>query len=241
MITTLTIIKYQKKTEQFKKDEKGRITIVFKEAISAVAFKVHSNYDDRDINNAYVDLSTFKNDMDQIIRVYQRADEGKIEYSYDADGNRTERHTIVGNDDTTKYEYYEDSNRLKKASYIVSGETYKEWYYIYDENGNLVGKGNEVTENTDGSLALVKDTKSSLYWEYEYSADNRLKVVSYMGEIQASYSYDADGKRIVSDTEEGTTYFVFNFAAKAIFEESVSVDTEDIADDNSNGENILSP
>ena len=49
---------------EFEKDEQGRITITLKEAIPAVAFKVHSNHDDRNLYNEYVNLSTFKNNSD---------------------------------------------------------------------------------------------------------------------------------------------------------------------------------
>ncbi|QTL97138.1 hypothetical protein GM661_03685 [Iocasia frigidifontis] len=211
---------------EFTKDKEGKVTITFKESIPALAFKVHSNHDDRDIDNNYLNLSTFSNNLEEIVRVYQRSNEGKIEYSYDAGGNRTEKHSIVGNDDSTKYEYYPDTNRLKKTTSIISGKTYKEQYYIYDENGNLTAKGNEVRENSDGSLILDKDSPGSRYWEYEYTADNRLKAVYYKGELKVEYSYDADGKRIVSDTEEGITHFVFNYSGKVIYEESIGSDGE---------------
>ncbi|WP_230869759.1 RHS repeat domain-containing protein [Iocasia frigidifontis] len=69
-------------------------------------------------------------------------------------------------------------------------------------------------------------TVLAVYWEYEYTADNLLQKAYYKGEIKAEYSYDADGKRIVSDTEEGKRYFVFNYSGKVIYEESIGSDGE---------------
>ncbi|MCK4260984.1 MAG: RHS repeat-associated core domain-containing protein, partial [Halanaerobiales bacterium] len=154
-------------------------------------------------------------DLRDMVKIYQRADNAKLEYDYDAGGNRTTKRTIVGNCEETTYEYYENSNRLKKATNNLTGETF---YYVYDENGNLVEKGNNFTENPNGTVSFIKDGYKE-YWSYEYTIKNRLKAVYLNEELQAEFVYDTDGMRIRSDVkDESVTHYVFNQAGKVLLE-----------------------
>ncbi len=206
----------------FIKDDEGKVTIIFEEPVIGLAFKIHSKFDDRDQYFSYVDRSSFINDISAMVKIYQRADKAKLEYDYDSAGNRRAKRVVTGNIETTTYEYYEDSNRLKKTINNLTGETI---YYLYDENGNLIEKGNEAIVDAEGNLSIVKDTVTSRYWKYGYSTDNRLTRVYYKGKLKAEYTYDADGKRILSATDEGTTSFVFNYAGKVLFEDITTADS----------------
>ncbi|AZR73497.1 hypothetical protein BBF96_08930 [Anoxybacter fermentans] len=204
----------------FEKDEDGDITIIFEEPVEALAFKIHSKFDDRDMYFGFVDKSEFYGDLRNMVKIYQRSDGARLEYDYDAGGNRTAKRTIVGNTEEITYEYYEGSNRLKKMTNNRTGETF---YYVYDENGNLIEKGNRFTVKVDGSVEFIKEGFDVEYWRYEYTVRNRLKAVYRNGKLKAKFIYDADGNRIRSETEEeGNINYVFNYAGKVIYEDNIS-------------------
>ena len=201
---------------RFEKDSDGKITIIFREPIEALAIKVHSRFDDRDRYFGYVDKAEFYGDLREMVKVYQRADKARLEYEYDLGGNRTVKRVIVGNNDQTSYQYYENSNRLKQMTNNLTGESY---YYVYDENGNLIEKGNDYLVNLDGSVEFIKD-RSAEYWHYEYTVRDRLKAVYRNEELVAEFIYDVEGKRIYSETrEEGRVSYVFNYAGRVLYEE----------------------
>lgn len=210
---------YRKLSEEhwsFEKDADGDITIIFEEPIEALAFKVHSRFDDRDRYFGFVDKSEFFGDLREMVKVYQRSDNARLEYDYDLGGNRTFKRVLVGNNDQTSYQYYENSNRLKQATNNLTGESF---YYVYDENGNLIEKGNDYQVYLDGSVEFNKDRPAE-YWRYEYTVRDRLKTVYRNEELMAEFTYDVDGKRIQSETkEEGRVSYVFNFAGRVLYEE----------------------
>ncbi|MCK4261302.1 MAG: peptidoglycan-binding protein, partial [Halanaerobiales bacterium] len=218
IFTSLDNFKFYKVPEDiwyFEKNEDGDITIIFEIPVEAMAFKIHSKYDDRDMYYSFIDKSEFYGDLRDMVKIYQQAESGKLEYDYDAEGNRTSKRTIVGNSEETTYEYYENSNLLKKATNNLTGEIF---YYVYDENGNLIEKGNDFTENVDGTVTFITDGYKE-YWRYEYTIKNRLKAVYLNEELQAEFVYDTDGMRIMSDVDgEQVTHYVFNQAGKVLFE-----------------------
>ncbi|MCK4261414.1 MAG: hypothetical protein KAX49_20765, partial [Halanaerobiales bacterium] len=92
------------------------------------------------------------------------------------------------------------------------------FYYVYDENGNLIEKGNDFIENVDGTVIFVTDAYKE-YWQYEYTIKNRLKEVYFNEELQAEFAYDTDGMRIRSGAkDEPVTHYVYNQAGKVLFE-----------------------
>ncbi|AZR73465.1 hypothetical protein BBF96_08770 [Anoxybacter fermentans] len=204
----------------FEKDEDGDITIIFEEPVEALAFKIHSKFDDRDMYFGFVDKSEFYGDLRNMVKIYQRTDGARLEYDYDAGGNRIAKRTIVGNTEEITYEYYGGSNRLKKMTNNRTGESF---YYVCDENGNLIEKGNQFTVKEDRSVEFVKEGFDVEYWQYEYTVRDRLKAVYRNGKLQAKFIYDADGNRICSETEEeGNINYVFNYAGKVIYEDNIS-------------------
>lgn len=201
---------------RFEKDADGDITIIFENPIEVLAFKVHSRFDDRDRYFGFVDKSEFFGDLREMVKVYQRADDARLEYNYDSGGNRTAKRVIVGNTDQTTYDYYAGSNRLKKTTNNLTGESF---YYVYDKNGNLLEKGNDYQVNLDSSVEFVKERPAE-YWRYEYTVKDRLKAVYRNEVLVAEFIYDVDGKRVQSETqEEGKVSYIFNFGGKVLYEE----------------------
>jgi YD repeat-containing protein len=90
----------------------------------------------------------------------------KVEYSYDAAGNRTK---MTSDGETTRYNY-DKANRLTQAG---------EDLLIYDENGNLIEK-----TTTAGTV------------KYEYTGDNLLNGVYYPDETSVEYTYDAFRRKV---------------------------------------------
>lgn len=106
--------------------------------------------------------------------------------------------------ESTFYRYYSDSDLIK-----VAGNT----AYHYDENGNLLEKGNVWTESGD----TVSITATGEYWKYEYDLLNRLtKVYQYNAdsaavELVVEYGYDVNNLRVYRKTAAGEiTHFVFD-------------------------------
>ncbi len=157
-----------------------------------------------------------------MIRVYEKADKVRVEYDYDAGGNRVEKRQIIGLQKKESYEYYKDSNRLKK---LIDEWTGEETAYVYDANGNLIKKGNCFKENLDGSIEIEDKGE---YYEYHYTVKNRLKEVYRIGELIGKFEYDIDGNRISSDTkDESQINYIFSYGGRVLFEEHIT-DTKKI-------------
>lgn len=133
-------------------------------------------------------------------------------YNYTPDGNRTQVSILAVTMESTFYRYYSDSDLIK-----VAGNT----AYHYDENGNLLEKGNVWTESGD----TVSITATGEYWKYEYDLLNRLtKVYQYNAdsaavELVVEYGYDVNNLRVYRKTSAGEiTHFVFDLDGNRIEE-----------------------
>ena len=174
---------------KFNKDEKnGKLSFVFKEAVSAGYVKVRSSWDDRNVENKSIaDYSTFKGKPNNLLRIWTLEDTLQEEYSYDGNSNRIRK---AENGSGFSYEYYKNTNGGNTAKVRYDGN----WYYTYDANGNRTSRAKAL-------ISGVAD-KNKEYWTYEWDLWNRLvKVVQYNapdnGEcVQVSYEYDALNHRI---------------------------------------------
>lgn len=103
------------------------------------------------------------------------------QYTYDKVGNRTYYERVEDGVLKVKYKYeYNDSNQLvKRTDCKIWGD--KGACYKYDADGNL------ITSQENDYEEPVK---------YEYTAENRLKVVSQGGNVLMAAMYDGDNNRV---------------------------------------------
>ena len=126
-------------------------------------------------------------------------------YSYDAKGQRTAKTTLnnnginngTGTSETPMSATFDSANRMTGISLNMAGAT-KTYALSYDSNGNLTQKQNSAD-------AADKTT-------YAWDTSNRLTQLTQTGataansnndRIDASFSYDAFGRRIQSTIAKG--------------------------------------
>ena len=121
----------------------------------------------------------------------------QIDYSYDAKGQRTSKTTLnnngTGTSETPMSATFDSANRMTGISLNIQGTT-KTYALSYDSNGNLTQKQNSAD-------AADKTT-------YAWDTSNRLTQLTQTGataasSINASFSYDAFGRRIQSTIAKG--------------------------------------
>lgn len=113
----------------------------------------------------------------------------KIDYDYDAEGNRTYLKDPEGNE--TSYEY-DAANRLWKVTTSEGTNTYE-----YYDNGNRL------------SLTLANGAKTT----YEYNSRNLMtKLVNTVNGVSTTYEYDydPDGQQLYKIEPKGTTSFEYD-------------------------------
>ena len=122
----------------------------------------------------------------------------QLDYRYDAGGRRTGKtslnNTGMGASETPMTASYDAANRMSQISLSIAGQT-QTYALTYDTNGNLTQKQN---------TAQASDKTS-----YTWDASNRLSQISQTGATQASslnasFTYDAMGRRIQSSIAQGT-------------------------------------
>ncbi len=211
---------------KFDLDVFGNIVITFDEPIETRYLKIHSRFEDRDENDAIINVAEFKNLLKDMVHVYQMSEEGTIEYDYDSVGNRAEKKRILDSGtDEIKYHYdsgYDRGNgrRLLYETVIgVDGVERNLYGYCYDANGNLIEKSNRFTVKADGDVELVRSGVGVEYWKYQYDVQNRLVGVEKNGEVIAEYGYDVDGMRILSEVGDKSTRYVYNCLGNVVYEE----------------------
>ena len=117
-------------------------------------------------------------------------------YTYDTLGNRTTevQHGLPGGDITRTYTHGDATGIAPQALTSVeetgpAGERLEE--YTYDEAGNMVGR---TTAHRDQEL--------------EWDAEGNLSRVIEEDGSQASYTYDADGQRLIREDPSSTTLYL---------------------------------
>jgi len=221
-------------------DEKWIVRISFHQPLMTRYVKIKTDFNELELLSFKpVNKSSFKNRADSIIRVSYNDNARRREehYRYDALGNRLEERVTVRQTDTKHYFYYPKTSRL-----MTDGK----WAYVYDANGNMVGKSDTIL--IGGKAIKVKDVES-LYWEdfagtstqgllltaqgsgtyyvYEYDLMNRMIRVLKNGKVIANYSYNWKGLRVkkekpdAKDGEVRTTYYSYSPNGKILYEEEV--------------------
>lgn len=166
---------------------------IFPDNTKARFVKLHSLWDERDLNYSPLDFSSFKGNPWNLFEVYYLANGKEFSCSYDSRGNRLSEVESFSSYNASKiyFEYYQNSDLIKKAG---------NWYFNYDNNGNLLSRGNVVQySNTDTFCSWDFAQKEGELWVYEYDLQNRLIKTSYSGKgktnlkERASYTYDYRG------------------------------------------------
>ena len=185
-------INWQKENVRWENDITGW-KLIFPDNTKARYVKLHSLWDERDENYNAINKSTYKGNIWNLFEVNYIVNGKENVWRYDSRGNRlTEVETYSTTSISKKeYEYYENSDLIKKAG---------NWYFNYDNNGNLLSRGNVVQySNTDTFCSWDFAQKEGELWVYEYDLQNRLIKTSYSGKgktnlkERASYTYDYRG------------------------------------------------
>ncbi len=108
---------------------------------------------------------------------------GDLIYAYDRFGHRTSK---TNDGQITHYRYVTGSDQVA-ARIDANGEVLEE--YGYDSDGNRTRAGD---------------------WQYQYNAAGRLSQVHKSGQWVASYTYDANGKRISKESIDGHFFFYYD-------------------------------
>lgn len=181
----------------------NKLEIIFKKPVLTSYIKIHSTWDERDINYQPVNKAEISGNMADIVEVFYLADGKTNTWAYDAKGNRiNEGTTIEGSTSSISIEYYNNTDLLKK---------YGEWYFNYDANGNLIQRGNKASWNNETSSYDYSDNTGEI-WIYEYDLSNRMTKVLYSDSgsknisEKASYLYDYRGLCVAKSCADGIEY-----------------------------------
>jgi RHS repeat-associated protein len=180
----------------------------------------------RDAANTAVSTYTY-DDGNRLLSIVHADGNGlpaaSFSYTYDAVGNRTQAvEMILGQTVTINYGY-DDLYRLTSAIYS-SGENYA---YTYDAVGNrlsLTTGGGVVNYTYDAANRLTNVNGVAYTWDnngnllsdgvrtFTYDAADRLVAVSGGG-VNAAYTYNGDGLRVLSTVNGVPTPYVWDVAA----------------------------
>ena len=139
-------------------------------------------------------------------------EDGKVvDYSYDTDGNLSER-TVAGNGMTTTYAY-DYQNRLTSlknrtgsagviseydSEYLVNGQKTKETATVQDKDGKKTTKTSAYTYDLLGRITKEKKTGSEDI-SYTYDSNNNRKEMTVGNKVTA-YKYNKNDELLRTDT-----------------------------------------
>ena len=145
------------------------------------------------------------------VQVYALSGGKNVFYQYAPDGDRQSRAEMTDQIRSDEYAYYPKSDLVR----IVGAYAYR-----YDENGNLLEKGDVYVESGE-EIAIEQ---SGDYTLFEYDLLNRMVGVSKIDEDSGvleqvvSYRYNHKNLRIERTDDEGTTRYVFDLDGNIIEE-----------------------
>lgn len=147
-------------------------------------------------------------------------------YTYDASGNRTQEKVVQGSQVTLTLYTYNEQNRLMSVTEVkTSGEKQID-QYKYDNNGNLIFKGREVSkvvdpiqpiepnfgmfitgqENENPRIQSIVDGMA----QYIYDGWNRLIQIG-SGSGSSQYAYNGEGLRTQKTVGGETTLYLYEY------------------------------
>jgi len=153
----------------------------------------------RDANdNVLFNESYLRNAQAKVTEVTTQA--GIVEYDYDEELQLTEVDSTDPGIPDEAFSY--DLNLNRTGDLAGNSYTYNDLnavlsqgadLYTYDANGNLTSR-----------------FKGSDFYEFFYTADQRISRVDLNGSFLASYNYDPFGRRVAKQTATGTTYYMYS-------------------------------
>ncbi len=201
----------------------GSMVLEFPKIFQAQYIKINTVWDDRDINNASLDTgATVSNTAGELIKVWALKDSRIEQDTYDPIGNRQSQ-TVDGQ--TQNYIYYQNTSPTRgNLTWLASDGN---WFYQYDNNGNLITKAKaatvDVTQPTNPGAFVVDTTKE--YWNYSWDLRNRLSSVSKYGQPVVSYLYDADNLRVVRTKGSDTTVYAYGRNGAITYQKDLTTNT----------------
>ena len=193
-------------------------TIQFAEPVEGQYVKLHLTWDERDAENAAIDLSTISGSPSELIEVWSTVNGQTTSWTYDALGNRISENRYRGSTKTTETSYYTATSRIK---------TNGEWKYNYDRNGNLTSLGTAGSWDTSAEK-YIWDEDTGEVWLYAYDLKNRMTEVQYGKsgssnlKTVARYTYDIRNLRVASSKAGVTTYYQYDVSGDLIYSEDGS-------------------
>ena len=190
-------------------DEDGTVTITLETGVFTRFVKIHSHINPLNSEGQPIPGGNFELDPESV-KVFALTG-GKNEfYAYAPDGDRQQLTVLSNNMKTDSYGYYANSDLVKTVGNFA---------YRYDENGNLVEKGDTFTQEGD-EITIQPEGD---YYLYEYDLLNRLVSVSKPGEnggleIAVSYRYNHNNLRVKRTDSEGTTRYVYDLDGNVLEE-----------------------
>jgi RHS repeat-associated protein len=198
------------------KSEGAFVSIHFILPVDAAFIKLHCAYDERNGEGLPVDIATVKGTSEGLLTVDFSVKSRIESYGYDEKGNRISLSVDFGTTGNKTYTYYAGSDRLKTDGSFA---------YVYDKNGNLLHKGSNWTEGSDGSITF--SATAGDYWAYSYDLQNRMISASYgkagssSATLLVSFLYDPLGLKIKTiSAKYGTTYTVHSTDGTILYEET---------------------
>ena len=150
------------------------------------------------------------------MEVFYLAEGKDSSWTYDAKGNRiTSSERLCNNHSSKTVEYYANSDLIRK---------YGDWYFSYDNNGNLTSRGTSAAWN-DANGTYDYSSSDGELWLYEYDLSNRMTRVMFSEngknglKNKASYTYDYRGLLVRKVTEDYVEYREYTLDGKLLFRE----------------------
>ena len=195
-----------------KEAQDGTLTSILREQSYSRYIKIHSHINPLDADGEPIrPAEVFELDTDSVQVYAALSGEKNVFYQYAPDGDRQSRAERTDQIRSDNYAYYPMSDLVR----IVG-----EYAYRYDENGNLIEKGDVYDESGED----VSIEQSGDYTLFDYDLLNRMVSVSKIdadtGALRqvVSYRYNHKNLRIERTDDEGTTRYVFDLAGNIIEE-----------------------
>ena len=126
----------------------------------------------------------------------------EYQYEFDNAGNRTKMKYYDGSITTTTNYHYNDANQM-----WLRCKTY-DYYYTYDENGNLT----------------QEDIEGDPLRQFTWNDDNRMTYVDNLEDSEgAGYTYDAMGRRIMRMDSSTNTYTMYYYDGLTVIAEKEQI------------------
>ena len=197
---------------QLELNSDGSISLNFPKIFQTRYIKINTIWDNRDIRDASIDESTFRNTPSELVKVWTLVTSRSEAYAYDAMGNRS---SVTTDGQEHGYSYYQNPQGGNLSWLRYDGT----WYYEFDQDGNRTLKAKALLA---GSYGSESPDPSQEYWSYTWDLHNRLVSVAKDGQQVVAYSYDAENFRVQRVGKDGTTVYAYDRDAALAYEKNLT-------------------